>query len=903
MSATGFPCLRSGRSGPGPAWRRRRPRLEIMESRTLLATFTVWSTDDNCGIDPSPGDNTGTLRQAIVDANATTVADAIVFAIDSGPQTISLQAALPAISEPVTIDGTTQPGWMSGSIVELDGSSAGPGANGLILRGSDSTIRGLVINRFGGCGIFVAGTAAARNLIVGNSIGTDPTGMVARPNGLDGIFLLDSTGNTIGGAACADRNVISGNGRYGVLIAGDSSQNLVAGNYVGMTADGAGPLGNTDFGVRLVGGSSPGGDHNTIGGTVAGMRNVISGGIEIRGTDDLIAGNFLGTDATGMHALCCGGIVFDDFGIKRNITIGGTTEAARNIISGGILFSSGAEDSVVQGNFIGIDVTGSSAFPNGGDAIELRLGANHITIGGNVAGAGNVISGHTGLGINIWQGSHDIVIAGNKIGTDSIGNKPLPNSRDGIWIVAYPPGTGDVFGIRVGTDGDGVGDEFERNIISGNGNGITIGGSGEGHARGVVVAGNYIGLGADGTTPMGNSAAGVTVNPGVSDLVIGGTTPARRNVISGNGWVAVDIQAGSSGTMVLGNDIGTDATGKTEVTLHGQGFAGVRIYTGSHDNTIGGTAAGAGNLIRGNDGPGVLIAGDSTIGNVIRGNAIDDNGVDGVLIEDGAVNNIIGGTDPGAGNVITNNARNGVTVVGASVGNSIRGNAISNNGGVGIDLGGDGVTLNDSLGHSGPNRFPDFPVIASAMNTGSGSSITGTVSGPANSTLHIELFSNPTADPSGYGQGRVFLGSVEVPTNANGAGSFTFTTNTAVPVGQVVSATATDGSGSTSEFARDSIVQYDIGFSLLGPLYNPFKHAYTETVTLTNKGTSTIPGFRFVLEGLALGVTLANASGTIGDGSPFVAVGPLAPGQSITLTLTFTKTSSDLYINYTPLFI
>ena len=152
----------------------------------------------------------------------------------------------------------------------------------------------------------------------------------------------------------------------------------------------------------------------------------------------------------------------------------------------------------------------------------------------------------------------------------------------------------------------------------------------------------------------------------------------------------------------------------------------------------------------------------------------------------------------------------------------------------------------------------------------------------------------------------MYLGSVKVTIGADG--SFTFAANTPVAVGQVVTATATDANGNSSEFTRDvqvaaSAPPLHIADHIVGPVDNPFKPTYAETVTLTNVGTSTTPTFRFVLEGLTPGVTLTNASGATGDGSPYFAIGPLMAGQSITLTLTFTKTPSSLDIYFTPVFI
>src|SRR5262249_18747712 len=141
---------------------------------------------------------------------------------------------------------------------------------------------------------------------------------------------------------------------------------------------------------------------------------------------------------------------------------------------------------------------------------------------------------------------------------------------------------------------------------------------------------------------------------------------------------------------------------------------------------------------------------------------------DGVLIENGANHNQIGDTVAGAGNVIAFNTGSGVGVVGTgTVENSIRGNSIHDNSGLGIDLGDDGVTLNDSQGHVGPNNFQNFPVVT-AVIPGSSTEIVGSLSSTPGHTFALDFYGNTTADPSGYGEGQFYLGSGTVTTDVNG---------------------------------------------------------------------------------------------------------------------------------------
>src|SRR5207248_2679907 len=154
--------------------------------------------------------------QAILDANATVgVTDTIVFNIDgAGVHTIAPLSALPTITDPVILDGTTQPGYAGSPLIELDGSSTGPDTDGLVITAGSSTVRGLAVNRFSGAGILLR--TNGHNVLAGNYLGTDPTGTVAWGNGVAGVLIDSSSDNTIGGTGAWERNVISGNLGHGI---------------------------------------------------------------------------------------------------------------------------------------------------------------------------------------------------------------------------------------------------------------------------------------------------------------------------------------------------------------------------------------------------------------------------------------------------------------------------------------------------------------------------------------------------------------------------------------------------------------------------------------------------------------------------------------------------------------
>src|SRR5207249_2819841 len=255
--------------------------LLILLPKSRAATFTVSNTSDS---------GSGSVRQAILDANANAGLDSIVFQIHgSGTHSIILLSALPAITDPVTIDGTTQQGFAGSPLVEINGTRAGNNA-GLRLLAGNTTIRALALNGFAAQAILVQGPGT--NAIAGNFIGVELTGTAARGNGLQGIWLNGSSGNVIGGTNAADRNVISGNGDAGIYLlnaAGDAIQ----GNFIGTTAAGTAALANANNGVTLS--SSLG---NVVGGIVAGARNLVSGngasGIYVNGTTstaNIIQGN------------------------------------------------------------------------------------------------------------------------------------------------------------------------------------------------------------------------------------------------------------------------------------------------------------------------------------------------------------------------------------------------------------------------------------------------------------------------------------------------------------------------------------------------------------------------------------------------------------------------------------
>jgi titin len=709
---------------PRPAARTFRPHLEYLETRDLPSAFTVDSLADS---------GAGSLRQAILDSNANPwPLNTIAFNIGGGGvQTITPLSALPAITKPVVLDGTSQPGFTGTPLIVLDGSAAGTGADGLSITAGNSTVEGLAVVNFQGSGIALQ--AGGADFIAGNYIGVDSTGAAAG-NGGHGISITGgSSNNTIGGTTAAARNVISGNTAHGVFIAGsDATGNLVEGNYIGTDATGTAAVANGGNGIEI-----SGAPNNRIGGTCPGARNILSGntllGVFVRGdgaSGNVIEGNYIGTDVSGTVAVANenDGVQISD-GAQNN-TLGGTDADARNVISGNALGdvwlrNAGTSGNVVEGNYIGTDASGLGTVGNliYGESnqywgIRIDIGAGGNTIGGTSAGAGNVISFRADNGVSAVcvlirnAGTSGNVVEGNYIGTDATGTAILVNSQttDGVLI------DGGAGGNTIGSASAGA-----PNVISGLTLGVFIpAGAGAGN----VVQGSYIGTDASGTVALGNSTGVYIGGPGNT---IGGTTAAAGNVISGNSADGVSISgSGATGNLVEGNYIGTDVTGTAPL---------------------------------GNGGNGVLVA--------------------------LAANNTIGGTATGAGNVIANNGNDGV-LVNAGTGNAIRANSIFSNTNLGIELVNNG------------NRNQAAPVLTSATSGGGITTIQGTLQAAPNATFTVDLFANADGD----GQGGQFLGCPTVTTDASGQATFTVSVDGEVPPGESITATATDPGNNTSAFSQ-----------------------------------------------------------------------------------------------------
>jgi hypothetical protein len=468
-----------------------------------------------------------------------------------------------------------------------------------------------------------------------------------------------------------------------------------------------------------------------------------------------------------------------------NFQTGGNTLRGL-IINGngsGVFIQSAASNNVIEGCFIGTDATGmTNGTPQMTTGLNVQSFGNRI--GGANPGARNVIGGCLNDGIILsGGGASNNVIVGNYIGTDINATAKIPNGN-GISVTSASSNR--IGGATIG----------ERNIVSGNTAGLSLGGSGGKN----VVQGNYIGTDVTGLLALGN-ITGISVSS--STNTIGGATGAHGtppgNLVSGNTGQGISL-GGGAGHVVEGNLIGTDATGTNDL---GNGLDGIVLNVA--DSVI------SNNVVSGNNQTGILTTGSGGSRNWIVGNWIgtDVSGMRNLSNNSFGVRNGGGWDNVCSNNVIAFNGDHAIQHAGSSsTNNTITGNSIHSNAKLGINLftSGDttsGATSNDVCdADSGVANFlQNYPVLTNAASDASSVTIQGFLPSAANMTYTLEFFANTACDPSGHGEGEQFLGSTNVATDATCTNAFSVTFPVAVADAMLITATATDPNGNTSEFS------------------------------------------------------------------------------------------------------
>ena len=397
--------------------------------RPVFETFEDRTLFNTYTVTTNADSGTGSLRTAISAANSHAGGDTVNFKITTAGKTIGLLTTLPQITDAITIDATTQSGYTNKPLVQIDGAKSG--GYGLVVRGGSSTVKGVSVTHFS-TGILILN--GGNNTIKGNYIGLDLNGNAA--GNTDKGVIVQSPNNTIGGYGDYDRNVISGNKNSGIqLYTSAASGNKIWDNYLGTNASGTAAIGNGN-GVAIQGGAN-----NTVGGTSSAQRNVISGnggdGIVVNNggsTNNLIQGNYIGVDVTGAKKLGNG-----NYGVEisqPNNTVGGTSSGQRNVISGNsysgvVLWLNSGSYNKVLGNYIGTDAAGKAAIGNLWRGLEVTNGSSNNVVGG---AAGNLISGNAGNGVQQYLGSNN-TFSNNVIGFNYNKTVAMGNGHDGITFI------------------------------------------------------------------------------------------------------------------------------------------------------------------------------------------------------------------------------------------------------------------------------------------------------------------------------------------------------------------------------------------------------------------------------------------------------------------------------------
>ncbi len=595
---------------------------------------------------------------------------------------------------------------------------------------------------------------------------------------------------------------IVGNGVYlSGLNAGGGVSGLVISSS-GNKIQGFNIFGFPLHGVLIYGGNNNviGVDGNGAGDAAEGNRiySNIAAGVHVYGSNNRISGNYIGTDGSSAAPNRWG--VYIESGTGNLIGADGdgvSDTLERNVISGNSDYGIDiyTDSNRVAGNYIGVNAAGGAAIGNG-YGVRITAGAAYNVIGTNGDGSGdtgerNVIAGNVHGGVQITGAGADYNrVAGNYIGVDQSGSASLSDGT-GVGV------SGGAQHNIVGTNLDGQSDSAERNVISGESwVGVSLAGAG---TQSNKVAGNYIGVTATGSSALANQY-GVRISDGASSNTIGGVATAGRNVIAGNEQSGICLDGSGADNLIVGNLIGTDKTGLAAIPNGARGI----LIDESAGAIVGGTAAGARNVISGNGGAGVSIAYSSSSGNTVQGNYIGvgldgvtplGNATDGVVVWSSAHHNTIGGVagrlagpSPAGGNVIANNGRYGVSVVGSIVGNAIRGNAVYDN----ADL---GIYSDADVG---------IPVLTNAVAVDDPEvlSISGVLTGTPNMDHELDFFVSELCDPSGEGEGQDYLGSVTLYGTPSGVMPFaSMNFPGSYTPGHLVTATATDQDGTSSQFS------------------------------------------------------------------------------------------------------
>lgn len=700
--------------------------------KASAVTYTVNSTSDaNTG---NAAINTGTLRWCMNQANLAAGSHTVNFNIPgAAPYVINIGSTLPTFNNAgnnITIDATTQPGYVVGVPVIIIRGKAG--LAGMQIQNSNATghvVKGLIFQILS-TGISITG--GSNHGIYGcwfgiNDAGNSKVGVTIEKNGIE---VSNSQGVKIGGTNAGEGNVISGcanvtaasQGTFaGLYVSGGNTNNTrITGNYVGTDATGTlgGPnLGNGALEYFHQNGITISGTNNSA---VFIRNNVISNNFSsgIRVIQDnswigsnnvTITGNFIGTDKNGMLPLGNGtaGIWASE---SQNLTIGGNTAALANVISANGkttvpnvtntqnatewdwynsagIYCDNISNSTIKGNFVGTDITGSSsgvAQSMGNLYAGIKIKAyggtspKNLTIGGTTAADGNIIggNGYRSFAANASYPGHGILLQGTTVNGVNVYKNLVGISPSGLNIGNKQDG----ISLQDGVQNCNIGGPNLGNITSNNTFGVFL----QKNCNNNTISSNFVGTNASGTAAAGNSQGGICLQQlsnsnTISTNIIGGNSAAAGIIIRNGGSPA----APANNNNIQSNIIGATAGGAALPNL-----IGIYIEGGSTGTIV------SANTIKSNTTHGISL--DKGQASRIISNIINDNGGNGIDLANGSSNNIIGGASSEANN-ITANAGHGIGFsapnTAGSVNNAIDRNTFSCNGARGINLNGGNANL------------------------------------------------------------------------------------------------------------------------------------------------------------------------------------------------------------------
>ena len=685
-------------------------------------------------------------------------------------------------------------------------------------------------------GIRIGGTNAGGNVIVGNYVGADVNGAATLGNSLHGIFISrfaaavtgDPHDNRIGGTTASEANLIVANGQDGVSIYNSAI------------------VGNAILGNRIYANGGLGIDLRNDGVTANDTGDADSGANNLQNFPVLTSANAnaSGTTIVGtLNSLANQTMRIEFFANRPSVADAGGFGEGERYLGWAVVSTDGSGNAA-------FNTTLANIWVNAGDRITAT--ATNLATNDTSEFAANVAA--TSSGIIVVDTTSDTVdgtttsIAnlGNNRGADGrislreaiaaanntanggspdeiVFNIPLADANHLYYRDNAAAGT---FSAPVATTlADSAISDFDTDYAAGTARSwyrITLGAADLNVTQAVVIdASTQAGYdAAKGPIVEINGAAVTAADPNALTLTSGAST-VRGLVINSAGDQGIEVDAGAGGSVIVGNYLGTDVSG-TQSRPNDWGGIGVK----SNNVVVGGTSIADRNLISGNVsgtaglGYGVEIY-NSASGTIVRGNYIGTtvtgmgalgNSGNGIDVYGGATNAVIGGTAAGEGNIVAYNGGTGIRVQ-TGTATSALGNTIHSNTGLGIDLGTTGVTANDAGdGDSGANNLQNFPVLSSAAVSGAQLTVAGSLNSAASSFYRIEFFANATADASGNGEGRTYLGFVNVTTNVGGNASFNVTLTGSVAAGSFISATATQSNAAftaftdTSEFAANAAV-------------------------------------------------------------------------------------------------